>query len=288
MGSVSAIVLRMYPLQHIGIACLLIGGVLAPSVATAGIPSAAGLILGYPLDAEDDGEESPLAATTEDSAPPKSPWTVALGAGLSYSQTDDLTLGANFNGSAIRDGDDSKWTTTLKYVYNFDENEVKDNFAILATSYEQMFASNSKLLWFVRASYQYNQTENYKTRVKAFGGLGYLASSTEELKLRINGGVGGSKDRNGNTDFIPRTTFGYSLDWAMTSLARLTSTTSIENDIKAYSDYLLVIEANFTVKVSETQNLSLYLNLRDEYDSNPSEGDSWNQIWVTMGLTYAF
>ena len=270
------------------IAGLLLGCLLAPGVAAAEIPSAARLILGHPLDAEAGDDESPLAATTDDSAPPKSPWTVTLGAGLSYSQTDDVTLGANFNGTAVRDGDDSKWTTTLKYVYNFDESEVKDNFGIIATNYEQMFASNSKLLWFVRASYQYNQTENYKTRIKAFGGLGYLASSTEELKLRVSGGVGGSKDRNGNTDFIPRTTFGYSLDWALNSLTRLTSTTSIENDIQAYDDYLLVVEANLTVKVSETQNLSLYLNIRDEYDSNPSEGDSWNQIWLTMGLSYAF
>lgn len=284
----SAIVLRMSPLKHTNIVGLLIGPLLAAGVAVADLPSPAGLILGHPFDATEDGEDSQLAVTTDDSAPPASPWTVTLGAGLSYSQTDDLTLGANFNGSAVRDGDDSKWTTTLKYVYNFDENEVKDNFGIIATNYEQMFASNSKLLWFVRGSYQYNETENYKTRIKAFGGLGYLASSTEELKLRINGGVGGSKDRNGNTDFIPRTTFGYSLDWALNGLTRLTSTTSIENDIKAYGDYLLVVEANLSVKVSENQNLSLYLNIRDEYDSNPSEGDSWNQVWLTMGLTYAF
>ena len=278
----------MQPRHLTSVAALLFVGLLTPGVAAAETPSAARLILGYPLDADDEGDASPLAATTDDSTPPKSPWNVTLGAGLSYSQTDDLTLGANFNGSLVRDDDDSKWTTTLKYVYNFDDNEVKDNFGIIGTNYERMFASNSKLLWFLRGSYQYNQTENYKTRIKAFGGLGYLASSTDELKLRVNGGVGGSKDRNGNTDFIPRTTFGYSLDWAINSLTRLTSTTSIENDIKTYGDYLLVIEANLNVKVSEAQNLSLYINVRDEYDSNPSEGDSWNQIWLTMGLSYAF
>ncbi len=263
-------------------------GCLLASNAAAGVPSAAGLVLGYPIEAGDDGDASPLAATTDDSAAPKSPWTTTLGAGLSYSQTDDLTLGANFNGSVVRDDDASKWTTTLKYVYNFDENEVKDNFGIITTNYERMFASNSKVLWFARGSFQYNQTENYKTRTKAFAGLGYLASNTDALKLRVNGGAGGSKDRNGDTSFIPRTTFGYSLEWALSGLTRLTSTTSIENDIGAFGDYLLVVEANFTVKVSETQNLSLYLNVRDEYDSNPSEGDSWNQIWLTMGLTYAF
>ncbi|MDG1359443.1 MAG: DUF481 domain-containing protein [Phycisphaerales bacterium] len=270
------------------IAGLLLGCLLAPGVAAAEIPSAARLILGHPLDAEAGDDESPLAATADDSAPPKSPWTVTLGAGLSYSQTDDVTLGANFNGTVIRDDDDSKWTTSLKYVYNFDENEVKDNFGIISTNYEQMFESNSKLLWFIRGSYQYNQTEAYKTRIKAFAGLGYLVSSTDELKFRVNGGAGGSKDRNGNTAFIPRTTFGYTLDWAINGLTRLTSSTSIENDIGNYADYYLVTEVNLTVKVSETQNLGLYLNIRDEYDSNPSEGDSWNQIWLTMGLSYGF
>ncbi len=116
------------------IAGLLLGCLLAPGVAAAEIPSAARLILGHPLDAEAGDDESPLAATTDDSAPPKSPWTVTLGAGLSYSQTDDVTLGANFNGTVVRDDDDSKWTTSLKYVYNFDENEVKDNFGIISTN----------------------------------------------------------------------------------------------------------------------------------------------------------
>ena len=50
----------------------------------------------------------------------------------------------------------------------------------------------------------------------------------------------------------------------------------------------VVLELELTVTVSKLNNLGLYLTLRDEYDSSPSPGDSWNQVWMTMGLNYSF
>ncbi|RPG14328.1 MAG: DUF481 domain-containing protein [Phycisphaera sp. TMED9] len=232
-----------------------------------------------------DDDATPLAT---EATPPKSPWKSTIGAGLSYSQTDDITLGANFNGSFTRNDEKSKWNTSLKYIYNFDDNEVKDNFGVIQTNYERLFDEHPDWLWFAQGSFQYNETEAYKTRTKAFGGLGYLVSRTDNLKMLLKGGLGASKDRNGDSDVTPRSLLGYSVDWAINDLVQLTSSGSIENDIGSYSEYLVVLELELTVTVSKLNNLGLYLTLRDEYDSSPSPGDSWNQVWMTMGLNYSF
>ena len=68
----------------------------------------------------------------------------------------------------------------------------------------------------------------------------------------------------------------------------MTSAGSIENDIGALEDYFLVGEVRFNITISEVKNLALYLTIRDEYDSNPEPGDSWNQIWITTGLNFIF
>ncbi|MDG2021556.1 MAG: DUF481 domain-containing protein [Phycisphaerales bacterium] len=255
--------------------------------ATAENPSVAALIFDAPsivgIVADDDA--TPLAT---EATPPKSPWKSTIGAGLSYSQTDDITLGANFNGSFTRNDENSKWNTSLKYIYNFDDNEVKDNFGVIQTNYERLLRDHPDWLWFAQGSFQYNETEAYKTRTKAFGGLGYLVSRTDNLKMLLKGGLGASKDRNGDSDVIPRSLLGYSVDWAINDLVQLTSSGSIENDIGSYSEYLVVLELELTVTVSRLNNLGLYLTLRDEYDSKPSPGDSWNQVWMTMGLNYSF
>ncbi len=255
--------------------------------AAAESPSVSSLIFDAPsvvgIVADDDA--TPLAT---EATPPKSPWKSTIGAGLSYSQTDDITLGANFSGSFTRNDENSKWNTSLKYIYNFDDNEVKDNFGVIQTNYERLLDEHPDWLWFTQGSFQYNETEAYKTRTKAFGGLGYLVSRTDNLKMLLKGGLGASKDRNGDSDVIPRSLLGYSVDWAINDLVQLTSSGSIENDIGSYSEYLVVLELELTVTVSRLNNLGLYLTLRDEYDSNPSPGDSWNQVWMTMGLNYSF
>jgi hypothetical protein len=257
--------------------------------AAAAVPSTSSLIFDAPSVVgifADDDQVTPLEA--EATTAPKSPWTSTIGAGLSYSQTDDINLGANFNGSFARNDEKSKWETSLKYIYNFDDNEVKDNFGVIQSSFERLLDDHPKWLWFTQGSFQYNETEAYKTRTKAFGGLGFLVSRSDNLKLLVKGGLGASKDRNGDSDIIPRSLVGYSVDWAINELVKLTSNGSIENDIGAYSEYLAVIELNLTITVSKFNNLGLYLTLRDEYDSNPSVGDSWNQVWLTMGLNYSF
>ncbi|MDA0295061.1 MAG: DUF481 domain-containing protein [Planctomycetota bacterium] len=269
-------------------ACAVLAMLIAGQAA-AETPSISSLIFEAPsvvgLGDEDDAADTPLAT---EATPPTSPWTSSIGAGLSYSQTDDITVGANLNGSFARNDENSKWETSLKYIYNFDDNEVKDNFGVIQTNYERLLGDHPNWLWLAQASFQYHETEAYKTRTKAFGGLGYLVSRTDSLKLLLKGGLGVSKDRNGNSDVIPRTLFGYSADWRINDLVRLTSDASIENDIGAYSEYLVVLEVKLTITVSKLNNLGLDLTLRDEYDSTPSPGDSWNQVWLTMGLNDSF
>lgn len=247
------------------------------------IPSPASLMLGELTAAQVD-----RSSTDSESDEPASPWTITLGLGAAFSDTSTRTTSANFNGSVVREDSMSKWDTSLKYVYNYDDGAIDDNFGLIQTSYLRRFRPESTWGYFAQASYQYNATEAYRTRIKGFAGAFYLFSQTEELKLAGKYGAGGTKDGRGNTDVIPRTLVGWTMDWRINSLVRMTSNGSIENDIGAFGDYLLVGEVRFNITISEVKNLALYLTIRDEYDANPAPGDSWNQIWVTTGLNFSF
>ena len=244
------------------------------------IPSAAALIAG----------EMPITQVdwTSDDDLPTTPWRITLGLGAAFSDTSTRSVSANFNASLVREDQMSKWDTSLKYIYSYESGDIDDNFGLVESSYLRRFESESPWGWFGQASFQYNATEPYRTRTKAFGGLFYLLSETDSLKLAGKGGVGGTRDSRGNTDVVPRTLAGWTLDWRINSLVTVTSSGSIENDIGALEDYLLVGQVRFNIAISEVRNLALYLTIRDEYDSNPQPGNSWNQIWITTGLNFTF
>ena len=68
----------------------------------------------------------------------------------------------------------------------------------------------------------------------------------------------------------------------------LQGSASFEPAFRDFSDYLTVLELNVNVALAMMDNLSMYFTLRDEYNSNPAEGDSYNQVWVTLGFSYGF
>ena len=254
----------------------------AATAAEPTIPSAAELITG--IAPQDD------AAIADEAVEEKSPWTGTVGLGLNASKTDTKTLGFNANAAATRTDDISTWASSLKYIYNVDDEKVDDNFLIAQTEYDRLFAPESPWNWFAQSSYQFNQTESYRQRFKAFGGVGYFVSRTEDLRWNLKGGLGTVwNERGSESGWTARTTFGTNVDWTPTKGVKFTGSMSIENDINSYNSYLLVTEVRLDVALAAmANNLSVYLTIRDEYDNTPADGDQYNSIWVTLGLAYGF
>lgn len=255
--------------------------VLPPLTAGTAETTAFNILVGLPIE-----EEAPAAEATEE----KSPWSVSLGLGLNASKTDSKTVGFNANASAVRKDDLSDWASDLKYIYNVNDDTIDDNFLIAQTLYNRLLDQDSPWSWFARSSYQFNQTESYRQRFKAFGGGGYFVSRTDDLRWNLNAGLGTVWNEQGTEDgWTVRSTFGTSTDWKPMDGLTFTGSVSIENDLARFQNYLLVTEARLDLALAAmADNLSLYLTVRDEYDNAPAAGDQYNSIWVTLGLAYGF
>ncbi|MEE2972400.1 MAG: DUF481 domain-containing protein [Planctomycetota bacterium] len=254
----------------------------APAFTTT-LPTPVELVLGgAPIE-----EDAPVV--DGEAAEAKSPWTGSIGLGFSASKTTTDTIGLNFNATAMRKDDLSTWASSLKYVYNEDDSEVKDNFLVAQSDYDRLFSPGSPWNWFVNGSYQFNQTENYRQRIKGFGGAGYFISRTDDLTWSARGGAGSSWDEQGTqSGWTPRATFSTLTKWKPAGGITFEGSASLEPAFEDFSNYLTVIEIKLNVALSMMDNLSMYFTLRDEYNSKPSEGDSYNQVWVTLGFAYGF
>ena len=247
------------------------------------LPSPAELIFNTPMVIED--ADAPEEAAPEE----KSPWKGSFGLGLTASKTTTETVGLNMNAAVTRTDELSTWASSMKYVYNVDDSEVKDNFFVAQTQYDRLLGVDSPWSWFLSSSYQFNQTESYRQRLKGFGGAGYFFARSDDLTWNGRGGAGTSWDEHGSKQgWTPRALFSTTANWKPLEGMTFEGSASFEPAFSDFSNYLAVLEMKINLAVSSVDNLSVYFTLRDEYNSRPGVGDSFNQIWVTLGFAYGF
>lgn len=258
--------------------------ILASPTMGATLPSPAELVLNLaPVVAEDE------AATDKATEEEKSPWKGSFGLGFTASKTTTNTVGLNLNAALSRTDAISTLASSLKYVYNVDDAVVQDNFLVAQSNYDRLFDVDSPWSWFLNASYQFNQTETYRQRVKGFGGAGYFFSRTDDLSWNGRAGAGTSWDEHGTQQgWTPRALFSTAATWKPIEGMNLEGNASFEPAFSSFNNYLAIVEMKVNLAVSSVDNLSIYFTLRNEYNSKPGEGDSFNQIWVTLGFAYGF
>jgi putative salt-induced outer membrane protein YdiY len=269
-------------MNRIAIAITVASLALAGQASATSVPTPAELILNAPV-SQADGEA--VVEGTEE----KSPWTGSIGLGFSAAKTSTNTVGLNFNAAVTREDALSTWNSTAKYVYNTDDAVVQDNFLVVQSDYDRLFAPDSLWNWFANTSYQFNQTESYRQRVKGFGGAGYFLSRTEDLRWSMRGGAGASWDEKGSeSGWTPRALLGTRTNWKPVSGVTFEGSLAFEPAFADVRNYLMVLEMKVNVALTMMDNLSMYFTLRDEYNSKPGAGDNYNQVWVTLGFAYGF
>ena len=85
-----------------------------------------------------------------------------------------------------------------------------------------------------------------------------------------------------------RSLLGTNWKWAIGDGIGFEGSAAIENNIEDFQQYFAIVEFKVNVALKAMENLNLYVSVRDEYNSDPGPGDSWNSLWVTMGFTYGF
>ena len=243
------------------------------------VPTTTALMLGLAQDAD----------AADPAAEEKSPWAGTVGMGLTASRTNTNTLGFNFNAGASRADDMSNWDSNLKYIYNKDDGSIKDNFFIVQTEYDRVFEKGSDWNWFAQGSYQYNETETYRQRLKAFAGPGYFIFRTEDLTWNLKAGAGATWDDQGSENgWTTRSVVGTNWKWQIRKGINFQGSAEVQNSVQDFDSYLAVLELRVNVALEMMENLNLYFSLRDEYDSTPGSGGTWNSMWITMGFSYGF
>lgn len=211
--------------------------------------------------------------------------SLALGASYKAGNTDKTLYTMNLRGDRFAPGND--WINSLYGEYGKTEGEQSEGQLRGQSEYRLKLGDDSK--WYAAAFGElYNDAlKNIDYRVKLGPNLGYYFINDAKMKLDANFGI----------NYVYRSVGGEE-----TSFAEYRAAANYLWLISATASYYLNLE--YSADVEDTDNgsgllvtglkskvstqLSVFVELRDEYDNMPAPGTAYNDTTVLAGLNYDF
>jgi putative salt-induced outer membrane protein YdiY len=223
--------------------------------------------------------------------PPKSPWTyrAELGASGSQGNVDQNALHAAVG--AILDDDKRRLKMDLTYSRATVESVKTEDKTTLEILHDWKFAG-SKWSLFAAGRMDWDKFQSWDRRASVGGGVGYAVSDTDKLKVRVRGGLAGTKEW-GNEDpddnkWRPEALGGVEGMWKVNETNTIEGRVTYFRDLDEISEYRVVSELSWSVKLAIDSPLSLKIGCEDEYDTHRSSPYEANDFRYFVALVCTF
>ena len=203
----------------------------------------------------------------------------------------NLTTGFDFK----RSSELTETKVAFKYINNQSDRVRVAHNARLSLDWEKKFGDRnagrfepSRWSWFVKNNYFYDEFRPFDLRVAINSGWGYrfLEDDIQMFKSRV--GAGASREFGGLDDqWIPEALFGLDYRRKISRRQKLEATLDYFPSWENFADYRVVTDVSWEFLLDEETNLSLKLNLNDQYDSTP-DGARANDIFYSLLLLWKF
>lgn len=217
-----------------------------------------------------------------------SPWTAGINLGFSYSRASTVTSSLNIGAQVQKKTDLQTLTLNAKYFYSYDDGSVTDNDIIVNFDDTWYLTKDSRWNYFVKASYQWDEFQQWEQRFSPYAGFGYAIERSDDLTWNLQLGGGGTWEYSGDRGFDPQFLFATNVDWTIDKQQSLTAGVKIAPKITEFSNYLLTLSANYKLRIGNDSPVSLNLSLLDIYDSSATGDSSPNDLKLVLSLGYDF
>ena len=214
------------------------------------------------------------------------PWTGSLSLAASTSRATSTTSNIRLGGELHHKTDADKFDLTGSWYWNQSNGETSDN-DILVRASQDWYVPDSRWLYFVQGTWQFDQFEEWAHRLSPYGGVGYRIVDQGDLSLTLKGG-GGATWQYHNNEVDPQLLFELSTEWKINDRQSLTGLMSIAPDPVAWGNYLATIKADWKLKLGSDTPWALTIGLRNIYDSRSTGGGNANDLKAYAGLTVDF
>jgi hypothetical protein len=176
----------------------------------------------------------------------------------------------------------------LDYFFQEEASAVTKNRLYSLGRFEQDIP-DSKWSWFTDAWFEYDQFEDFRSRIGLHVGVAALLKDTDCSTLKGRFGLGTSKKSEGpDNDWKPEALLGVDYELRLTKRQKLKTTVDYFPDVGNVSSFRVNTRAGWELLIDEEADLSLAISAFDRYDSTPSPGDPVNELDYWLSIHWGF
>lgn len=249
-------------------------------------------------------EQSPEAegdqgvAGVEDTSGPTSFWSgwtrsVEFGLTGSAGNTENLKVRGIFE--TERKTDDLRTLLRFRYLYGEDEGSVSENEGRVRGENDWLFPGERYFV-FAFAVYEFDEFQDWETRLQLFTGLGYeflkeralLDSGQDRATLTGRVGAGATREFGGSDDtWHPEALIGLDFVWEINDRNTFAAGTEVFPALDDLGEVRTVSYATYDVLLAEKTDLRLRMGVEHEYDSDPGDAKENDvKYFITILATF--
>lgn len=219
--------------------------------------------------------------------------SVELGINGATGNTENFNLRAIFQ--TERETDTLRTLFRARYLYGKDGSEVSESNGRLRGENDWLFPGERYFI-FAFGIYEYDEFQDWDTRLQLFTGLGYdflkeralLDNGQDRATLKGRLGAGATREFGGtDDDWHPEALIGLDFTWAINERNTFAAGTEIFPALDDLGEVRTVSYATYDVLLSEDADLRLRMGIEHEYDSDSGDAKE-NDIkyFVTLLATF--
>jgi putative salt-induced outer membrane protein YdiY len=212
--------------------------------------------------------------------------SVALGFSGTEGNSENQSVNAQFQ--LKRNDDEQRVDFSNKYFFATSRGDTTQNELNSELTVDWLFPDTS---WFIftQTGYEFDQFESWRHRVSGYLGPGYTFVDNDDLEIVARGGAGANYEFGQINDLTPEALLGSEvITWKLTDNQTLTGKATIYPDLEELSEFRLVSNAEWKVKINRAEGLSLKFGVENEYESITPGNSKHNDFKYYGALDYAF
>lgn len=208
-----------------------------------------------------------------------------LGFNGSDGNSQTFNLNSAFLATKEDDRDRSKISATY-YQNNDDGNRTRNEF--IGKVVHDWLMPESPWFKFANGRLEYDEFQDWDTRISGFLGTGRLLADTPKHNLIARAGLGGSYEFGTVNELIPEALIGLEWVYQINRRQKLESYITLFPDLNEFGESRALAGTAWSIKIDDTDNISLKFGLYDEYESKTQGTAKHNDVKFYGALVFDF
>ena len=213
---------------------------------------------------------------------------VQLEFGVNGASGNSDTTDLRFAAKAGKESETRRWAFDTAYFYSDSDGETTRSDYTVGLVHDWLLKESP---WFVFANgrVDFDDFEEWDYRGNAAAGVGYQLIDKETLNVRLRAGAGAVKEFGSeDEDVRPEGSLGGELKWTIAPNHTFAAAVTAFPSFDEAGEVRVLASADWTLKLSQADGLSLKFGVVDEYDSLAADGTDKNDFKYYGALVLDF